>query len=72
MKFANMGSADRIIRFIVGAALLAAVFLGKIDSSTPLGIGAIIVGAVFVLTAVFAFCPAYLPFGLKTNKKKEA
>jgi len=72
MKFANMGSADRIIRLIIGAALLAAVFLGKVDASTPLGIVVIIVGAVFVLTAVFAFCPAYLPFGIKTTKKKEA
>lgn len=69
MKFANMGSADRIIRLIIGAALLAAVYFGKIDHSTPLGIIAIIVGAVFIVTAVIAFCPAYLPLGIRTRKK---
>jgi len=69
MGFANMGSLDRIIRFVVGAGLLAAVFLGKLDIGAPIGIAAAIIGAVFILTAVIAFCPLYAPFGIRTKPK---
>lgn len=69
MKFANMGSLDRILRFIVGAGLVAAVFLGKLDIGAPIGMAATAIGAVFILTAVIAFCPLYAPFGIRTKPK---
>jgi hypothetical protein len=57
---ANVGSIDRIIRIIVGLALLGAGYYFK----TWWGL----VGLGPILTAVIRFCPAYLPFGLSTCK----
>ena len=67
MSFVNEGSTDRIIRFVVGAALFVAVF------TVLSGVAQIIagvVGAILVLTSVVGFCPAYALFGIKTCKIK--
>jgi uncharacterized membrane protein YccC len=58
----NMGSADRIIRAIVGLVLLALVFVGP---QTPWGW----IGIVPLATAAFGSCPAYSLLGIKTCKK---
>jgi Na+/proline symporter len=58
----NVGGVDRILRVIVGLALLSLVFIGP---KTLWGL----VGLVPLGTAAVGFCPAYLPFGLKTCKK---
>ncbi|MCB2221014.1 MAG: DUF2892 domain-containing protein [Bacteroidetes bacterium] len=65
---ANMGSADRIIRFIIGA-LIAVLYFTNVISGT-LGIILLIVAAVFILTSLVSFCPAYVPFKLNTKGKK--
>jgi hypothetical protein len=56
----NMGNTDRIIRLVVGIALLA---WGYVEHNW---LGAI--GLVPLATAAIGWCPAYLPFGIKTNK----
>ncbi|MEE9403460.1 MAG: DUF2892 domain-containing protein [Algisphaera sp.] len=63
----NVGSTDRIIRIILGIAViaLAFVFRGSLGN-IGLGIGAAI-GLVFIGTGIFRFCPAYVPFGLSTR-----
>jgi hypothetical protein len=58
---ANMGSADRIIRFILGAVIIA---LGLYFQSWW---GA--VGIVPFLTALINHCPAYNLIGVSTNSK---
>lgn len=55
----NVGGVDRALRAVVGLVLIALVFVGP---QTPWGW----IGLVPLLTAVIGFCPAYLPFGLKT------
>jgi hypothetical protein len=55
----NLGSIDRAIRILAGAALLALVFVGP---QTPWGY----LGLVPLLTGVIGFCPAYCPLGLST------
>lgn len=55
----NMGTLDRALRLIVGLGLLSLVFVGP---QTPWGW----IGLVPVLTALVGFCPAYLPFGIRT------
>ncbi|MCX8001390.1 MAG: DUF2892 domain-containing protein [Anoxybacillus mongoliensis] len=60
---ANVGSVDRMIRFILGIALLGLFFLeGNIKY-----VG--ILGVVLIATAFIRFCPLYVPFRINTTKK---
>lgn len=59
----NMGSADWIIRAVVGIVLIALVFVGP---QTPWGW----IGIVPLATALMGNCPAYSIFGIKTCKNK--
>ena len=61
----NMGSADQIIRLIVGLFLISLIFWGP---KTYWGL----IGVILVLTAFVGFCPLYVPFKLSTRKKKSA
>jgi hypothetical protein len=65
----NMGSTDRIIRFIVAAVIAVLYFLGIIEGT--LGIVLIVIAAVFVLTSFISFCPLYTLLGLSSRKKEE-
>ena len=62
----NMSNADRILRVII-AALFAYLYFSGIVTGI-LGIILIVLGAVFVLTSIMAFCPLYLPFKFSTYK----
>jgi hypothetical protein len=62
----NMSNTDRIIRVVL-AALFAYLYFGGIVTGIP-GIVLIVLGAVFLLTAVVAFCPWYAPFKFSTYK----
>lgn len=59
----NIGSTDKIIRYIVGIAIIGAGIYFK----TWWGLAGIIPIAV----AVAGRCPAYLPFGLSTIETKK-
>jgi len=65
---ANVGTTDKIIRVIIGVALLLVAFL--VPLSQLLKILFIVIGAVAILTALIGFCGAYLPFGINTCKTK--
>lgn len=58
----NVGKTDRVIRVIVGAAMIAA---GLYYQSW---IGAI--GLIPLLTAALGWCPLYLPLSISTCKKE--
>jgi type IV secretory pathway TrbD component len=62
---ANVGGADRIVRIVVGLALLSLVFVLE-GSSRWWGL----VGLVFLATGLLRWCPAYLPFGVNTCGKR--
>lgn len=62
----NMSNTDRIVRVVV-AALFAYLYFSGIVSGT-LGIVLVVLGAVFLLTSVIAFCPLYAPFKFSTYK----
>lgn len=64
-----MGSADRIVRFLI-AALIAVLYFTDVMSGT-MGLILLIVAAVFALTSVVSFCPLYAPFGLSTCNSKD-
>jgi len=54
----NVGGFDRILRALVGLALLGAGLYFKSWWG--------LVGLVPLFTAIFRFCPAYLPIGMNT------
>ena len=56
----NVGGIDRILRIVIGIALLVWGYM------TQNWWGAI--GVVPLFTALIGWCPAYAPFGIKTNK----
>jgi len=61
----NMGTLDRILRAIIGIALIAFA-LGYIAPGTAWNwVGWI--GVVPILTALFGVCPAYSLFGMSTR-----
>ncbi len=59
----NMGSADRVVRVVLGLAIIAA---GAYFRSW-LGL----IGIVPLATAAIGWCPAYLPFGISTCGKAD-
>ena len=58
----NVGPADRILRIVVGLAILGAGYYYQSWWG--------LVGLVPLLTAACRVCPAYLPFGLSTCAKE--
>ena len=65
----NMGNTDRIIRFIIAAAIAVLYFTNVIGGT--LGIVLLVAAGIFVLTSLVSFCPLYAPFGLSTCKVKQ-
>ena len=59
----NEGTIDRVLRVIVGLALIAIVFVGP---KTPWGW----VGLVPLLTGLVGTCPLYSILGIRTCKLK--
>ena len=57
----NVGGVDRMLRVVVGLALIAATVTGLLPVWGWIGV-------VPLATGVAGWCPAYLPFGVKTCK----
>jgi hypothetical protein len=62
----NESGLDRIVRVILGIALLALYFTNVVAGG--LGIVFIVLGAVALLTGVVGFCPLYSLLKISTNK----
>ena len=58
----NVGGVDRVVRVVAGLALVAWVIFGQGDIRWW-GL----LGIPLLLTGVFRFCPAYLPFRMRTG-----
>lgn len=59
----NVGTSDRIVRYVLGCAILGVGYYYK-SWWALVGLGPII-------TATVRFCPAYLPFDLSTCKLRD-
>jgi Protein of unknown function (DUF2892) len=59
----NVGGIDRILRIVVGLALIALVFVGP---QTPWGW----IGVVLLLTGLIGWCPPYAILGISTCSRK--
>lgn len=60
----NEGSVDRIVRAVVGVALLAAWVFGWIGGTLAIVLG--VVALVLLVTAAVGFCPLYRILGMST------
>ena len=63
----NESNLDRIIRGVVGVALVLFALFGSAGNMV-LWVVALVIGAVLILTAAIGFCPLYKALGIKTNK----
>jgi hypothetical protein len=58
----NVGTADKIIRVVIGIALLTYAYLGQ-GQARWIGL----IGIVPILTVLVSFCPLYALLGVKTS-----
>jgi len=66
----NVGTVDRVVRLVVGAAVLAFGIVGGLAS--PWNIVAMVVGGVLIGTAAIGWCPPYALLGINTCGNKSA
>lgn len=59
----NVGSTDRILRSVLGVAIIAAGVYFKSWWG--------VIGIVTIVTATLGVCPAYLPLGINTCKTEK-
>lgn len=57
----NVGGVDRLLRMVVGVALIVLAIFGLVG---PWGY----IGIVPLATGIFRFCPAYSLIGFKSSK----
>jgi hypothetical protein len=62
--FQNVGGADRVLRIGAGVGLIGAAVAG-------IGVPWTWIGVLFLATGLLGWCPAYLPFGIKTCATKK-
>ena len=60
---ANVGGVDRVVRIVLGLAILSLFFVLE----GPKHYWAL-VGLVPLATGLVGWCPAYVPFGIRTGK----
>lgn len=65
----NVGQTDKILRTL--AAVVLFYLAHKVVTETPWNYVLYIFGVVFVLVAIFGFCPLYSVFKMDTTEKKE-
>ena len=62
----NMSNTDRSIRVAVAVLFAYLYFSGLVTGG--LGLVLLVLGGVFLLTSIVAFCPLYLPFKFNSFK----
>lgn len=63
----NVGRTDQIIRLVAGIVLLGVGIL--VPMSTWLGVVLVILGALSLVTGIFAICPLYIVLKMNTLGK---
>ena len=61
----NLSNIDRVVRVVL-AAIFAYLYFGGIVTGA-LGVTLVVLGVVFLLTAVISFCPLYAMFKFSTK-----
>ena len=66
----NVGTIDRLIRFIFAVAVGVLILAGVLKGAVAIGLGAL--GVIMLATAAFRWCPLYLPVHISTKKTEES
>lgn len=66
----NVGAMERTIRILAGVLLLAAAYFRLLSGG--LAVAAYVVGAVVLVTGIWAYCPAWTLLGIDTRKMNAA
>lgn len=62
----NIGSFDRLIRLLLASlCFYRGLFL---HSGSALGVGLVVLGSIFLVTALFGFCGVYSLLGIRTSQ----
>ncbi|HAE01865.1 MAG TPA: DUF2892 domain-containing protein [Rhodospirillaceae bacterium] len=66
----NVGSLDRLLRLILGAALIACALLSGLTlfDEAYVKYGTVAVGLVLIVTGLVRLCPLYSILGIRTCK----
>lgn len=64
----NVGTADRIIRFVLGVVI---VIVGIIPAMEAWRIPLFVIGAILILTSFFKFCLLYKVFGIDSRRRPD-
>ncbi len=64
----NMGTIDRVVRFLFAIGVAALYFTGVISGTVAIILG--ILAVIFIVTSFVSFCPLYSIFNLSTAKKE--
>ena len=62
----NMNSLDRVVRILLAVAFAVLYFTGTVTGT--IGLVLLVLGGVFLFTALVSYCPLYAIFGLSTCK----
>ncbi len=62
----NVGSIDKIIRYVLAAVFITLFFTNVVVG--VLGYILLALAAIFIVTSLLNFCPIWYLFGVKTNK----
>jgi len=65
----NMGTLDRLIRFILAVIIGILYFTGQISGTAAIVLGVIAIA--FILTSAVGHCPAYTPLKISTKKENK-
>lgn len=66
----NVGSIDKVIRAVLAIAFAILYFTGTVSGT--LGVILLVLGVVFLATALLGTCPLYSLFGISTCSVKKA
>ena len=64
----NVGNMDKVLRIVLAVVMSVLYFTGTVSGT--LGTVLLILGGVFLLTALVGFCPLYAMVGINTCPKK--
>lgn len=64
----NVGNTDKIVRYVIAAVALYVYFAGI--ATGTLGIVALVVAAIAIVTSLFSFCGLYALLGMNTCEVK--